>query len=242
LVTNYYLLKFTAKSWGTDKIPFVLPHAGTVEFIRHLATESKSLTKKGVLNMLKNIGLTLVVLTIFCACTEKNVTDPLNPETMYFPLQAGNVWQYATNLENPEPGLELRILSSIKIGNFDYFLWGNNTWIDTLRHDAKGNIWQYTAGQDFLRFAFSLDDRATYFFPDAKAGETQAHPVEVWKNQTVETPAGTFKNCIRFFLQGQAIDGLTYAFAPGVGPVAIESWAGYRLLSAEVYGKKVGGR
>jgi hypothetical protein len=195
--------------------------------------------------MLKNIGLTLVVLTIFCACAEKNVAKSLNPESMYFPLQAGNVWQYATNLENPEPGLELRIFDPIKIRKSDYFLWGTNTSIDTLRLDANGDIWQYTAGQDLLRFAFSRDDRATYSFPDAKFGENQGYQVKIVKNQTVVTPAGTFKNCIQFhFDVAEAMDEeVTYIFAPGVGLVSLKgSWIGYKLLSAEVYGKKLGNR
>jgi len=195
--------------------------------------------------MLKNIELTLVVLTIFIACTQKKVAQPLDPESMYFPLQAGNLWQYATNLENPEPGLELRIFDLIKIGKSDYFLWGTNNSADTLRLGANGDIWQYTAGQDLLRFAFSRDDQTTYFFPDAKFGENQGYQVKILKNQTVVTPAGTFKNCIQFhFDVAEAVDEeVTYAFAPGLGLVSLQgAWIGHKLLAAEVYGKKVGNR
>lgn len=193
--------------------------------------------------MLKNLSYTLAVLAFCFACAEKNTADPLNPESMYFPLQAGNTWQYATNLEKSEPELELRILDKIKIGKSDYFLWGTNNSVDTLRLDPNGDIWQHTAGQDWLRFAFSRDDQSTYFFPDAKFGNNQGFQVKILKNQTVATPAGTFRNCIQFHFDVTAAvdEEVTYVFAPGVGLVSLQgAWIGHKLAAAEVYGKKVG--
>lgn len=187
--------------------------------------------------MLKNFGFTLIVLMFFFGCINRNATDPLDPSGNYFPLQAGNTWQYTSDLENPTPGLEFHVSGPVKIGKFDYYLWGTSNWTDTLRLDSNGDIWQYTAGKDLLRFAFSLDDQATYFFPGSN---NQTDAIQVQKNQMVDTPAGRFMNCIKFIAGLQVIDGPAYTFAPGIGLVALDGWAGYRLVSAEVNGKKLG--
>lgn len=179
----------------------------------------------------------------FFACNDNNPSEPSLNST-WFPLQIGNNWQYATN--ETESVMTRNISGTIKIGKFDYFVWGaaGMTHADTIRCDEIGNIWKFSTGKDLLWFDFSRNHSETYTFPAGIFGEDMVFNVQVRKNLNVKTPAGSFSQCIQFFFDvPQAVDEeMIFTFAPQVGLVVQQNngWVTYRLKSAQIDERKIG--
>lgn len=166
----------------------------------------------------------------------------------YFPVQVGNTWYYGYPIPPSNPWDVRMIRDSLLIRGQGYYVWtyGDGVSIfDTLRADSQGNIWKYHHGEDYLWFDFRKDSGAVYYFPPLDIGETEREKCKVYvrRNFRVETPAGTFDNCIsfKFDIYQEKDEEMTYTFAEDVGPIAITYGFGgtARLTLAVVNGKIV---
>ncbi len=163
-------------------------------------------------------------------------------ETLYFPIQVGNIWYYEAPDTITNPWDILTISDSIQINSQNYFLWERGSGAnvsDTICYDSNYNILRYIDGEIHLWFDFTQDSGAVYTYapPDADFGEEEyAYQVHVYRNINVATPLKSFSDCIEFFFDiPQFIDEEhTYIFAPNVGLV-IEQANGWWTNSLHDY-------
>jgi hypothetical protein len=131
----------------------------------------------------------------------------------YFPAEAGYTWAYETmTADHDEPGLAiLRVTAtderSITFDNGN----GPFTW----QFDEAG--------------IFRQESRSYILREPIETGHTwrvgrNGRAEIVGIDSTIATPAGTFKHCV-VVREVEDEVGLEWWLAPGVGPVAVESWS-----------------
>jgi len=163
--------------------------------------------------------LPLVALVLACARAPVPPTRAARPGD-YFPLAVGNEWVYRDESPNLPPGgpasRTVRILERTRDGYF--------------RDNERGEL---RADPDCLH-----DRTRRLLCAPVEAGRTWASVVSVSSTEryeiaavgeTVVTPAGRFEGCVRVRALNRAAPGtdhvLEIAYAPGVGPVRIETFA-----------------
>jgi len=155
------------------------------------------------------------------AAPARAAAAPANEPGAYFPLAVGNSWTYL----DQSPGLPeasrgaartIRILERTKDGFF--------------RDDQRGEL---RAGPDCVR------DRVRQLLcAPLEVGSRWTSTVSVSSSERYEivatgelvaTPAGTFKGCVKVRAHNRAAGGvenvLETTYAPGVGPIRIETYA-----------------
>lgn len=171
---------------------------------------------------------------------------PAAAQSVYLPLELGNEWTYYTLIDPPgEPYDTLSagtasVRDSVEIEGRTYMLFGHpNALSDTVRADSSGRIWAWNHGEEHLYFDFTAADSVTYSFP--VFGHEMEYTVSVRRNQTVETRAGTFHDCVRFVFDiPEAVDDArSFYFAPEVGIVFTSDGMGQ---PAWLYEARIGGR
>lgn len=165
----------------------------------------------------------------------------------YFPLRVGNTWYYGYPIPPSNPWEIKTIRDSLFINGLTYYIWtyGDGVSIfDTLRADEQGNIWKYHHAEDYLWFDFRSDSGAVYYFPPMDIGQDEREKCKVYveRNLVVETPAGTFENCIsfKFDVYQERDEEITYFFAEEVGPIAFKvGLAGTERLTGAIINGKI---
>ena len=192
-----------------------------------------------------NVKLFIFLFSLILLFSCKIDKNPIlsSPQSKYFPLNVGNTWYYDHPSPQSDPWAMKTIKSNFIQKGLTYFSWtfgeGVDV-IDNIRVDEDGNIWKLQDNIDYLWFDFSQDSGATYTYnyPESFGDKKYYYIVTVRKNITVETPAGTFDNCVElnFDIPQVRDEDRTYAFAPGVGPVRIvnNGWSLKNLTSAVI--------
>jgi len=155
--------------------------------------------------------------------------------TTYYPLALGNSWRY--------DGVEFAIDDTVSINDTLYYVVPNPwAYADTLRRSDDGNVWARSLGRDILVYDFGVADSATYQ-SELSTGEPGLRwTVSVFRNLTVDTPAGTFERCVLlwFDVPEAADEEHGFIFAPGIGIVRLNDvWVGNRDLVSAVVGNRI---
>jgi hypothetical protein len=158
-------------------------------------------------------------------------TKTTDSETLYFPIQVGNIWYYEDPDTITNPWDILTISDSTQIKGQKYFIWERGPGVDvsdTIRYDGSHNVLRYIHGETHLWFDFTQDSGAVYSYtpPDADFGDEQyGYQVHVHRNISAATPLKIFSKCIEFLFDiPQVIDEEhIYIFAPNVGLVLEQS-------------------
>jgi hypothetical protein len=162
-------------------------------------------------------ALAAAALTLVACARPRPAPGPELAPADYFPLAVGNEWTWVdrSGAGQDAPKRTVRILKRDDQG---YFLDTNRGELRADRdclHDRKrrllcrpvrvGHTWTSVVGPS-----------STERYEIAAVGEE------------VRTPAGTFANCVRVRAHNRAGPDLDYvlelSYAPGVGPVRLESW------------------
>jgi hypothetical protein len=166
-----------------------------------------------------------------------DLTDPACGSSEYFPVQIGNEWTYSVGRDLEET---VRIVGTKTIGASAYFVFENRFSLNENRDSSfikvgvDGKIFRNVSGQDYLFLDFNRPINEWWDSYGGFKGMVQKRGV------TIDTPAGTFKDCIQIFLDIPQVadDEQWFVFAPGVGSVAQpNAWFDIKLKSARVNGK-----
>lgn len=173
----------------------------------------------------------------------------------YFPLNVGNTWSYKSRpvvyYQSLQTNSNYIIVDTLTINDNLYYLQDitrskdhspDFCSIDTFRIDDSGRILKRIYGHDIVWFDFTLPDGATYQIDYSFLGHSDSliQNVQVSRNITTETYAGTFTNCINLFFDIPEVydEELCYSFSPDIGIVGIYGgWMDEWLLSANIEGK-----
>ncbi len=168
--------------------------------------------------------LTLAALTLACARAPSRATPPAPTAATaaeYFPLAVGNEWVYqdespALPPERRGAGRTVRILERTADGYF--------------RDSERGEL-RVAGGclEDRLRRLLCAPiEVGTRWSSVVAAGSTERYEIAA-VGEAVETPAGRFDGCVRVRAHNRASAGMDHvleiSYAPGVGPVRIETFA-----------------
>jgi hypothetical protein len=160
-------------------------------------------------------------LLLLSACAHAGAPARLAAPADYFPLAVGNewVWEDQSPQLQPGPGVALRTVRILERTADGYY-----------RDSERGEL---KAGADCVR------DRVrqllcrplavgTAWKSVVAVGSTEKYEI-VGTGETVTTPAGTFGGCVRVRAVNPAGGGADLvaeiSYAPGVGPVRIETYA-----------------
>jgi hypothetical protein len=146
---------------------------------------------------------------------------PERAPAAYFPLAVGNAWTYAD--ESPALPPERRgARRTVKI---------TGRTADGFFKDSDGN--ELRAGPDCVRdrqrsLLCAPVAPGTRWSSVLSVSSTERYEIAA-VGERVETPAGPFDGCVRVRAHNRASPGtdhvLEISYAPGVGPVRIETWA-----------------
>ena len=186
-------------------------------------------------------GVPVVTLVLLAGCASGLEPEPIADEeakSLYFPLSVGNTWDFLHRDHERSFTVQDRIFGTAKLNDRQYYLFRRPRAPLYLRPDEAGNVWLYDDGEESRWLLFDLPDGAIYMYPDSTISSAK---VTVARNLVVETPAGTFTDCIRleFDIDGIADDAYSLTFAPGVGIVERNSiWFSFprQLTGFEVSG------
>lgn len=168
--------------------------------------------------------LTLIALTAACARAPSRAAPSAPPAASsagYFPLAVGNEWVYqdespALPPERRGAGRTVRILERTADGYF--------------RDSERGEL-RVEGGclEDRLRRLLCAPIAVgTRWSSVVAAGSTERYEIAA-VGEAVETPAGRFEGCVRVRAHNRASAGMDHvleiSYAPGVGPVRIETFA-----------------
>jgi hypothetical protein len=133
----------------------------------------------------------------------------------YFPLKIGNTWLYS----NPDYLFLAQVYDSVRVNQQLYHVY-NLQGADTLRVDAEGKVRRLNNGTETVIIDFTLSEGSW---------NTGRGKVSVNRSATIETPAGSFRQSIRF---SYLDSGTAWAYAPFVGMVqhTIDSFPPYYNL------------
>ncbi|UCH90132.1 MAG: hypothetical protein JSV49_05705 [Thermoplasmata archaeon] len=194
--------------------------------------------------MKKYIFPVILILTCFLSCL-----DDTDNYSTYFPLKVGNTWYYDYPTPQTNPWAMKTIKSSLINNNTVYYEWRYGEGVDLvdwIRRDEQGNIWNLKNNNEYLWFAFTLDNGSTYIYcyPDTFGHEIYYYNVSVRRNKSAEVPAGVFDDCIILFFDIPQVkdEEKIYTFAPNIGLVRLQhtGWSTKRLTSAIIDGVTIG--
>jgi hypothetical protein len=156
---------------------------------------------------------------------EENEQDIEEPQSVYFPLQVGNMWAYQRTSGIGVRVDTTRVFGTSEIDEQSYFLFSRPGAPQYLRADDRGRIWRRWRGVEQPWLIFDLDDGVSYRWPNSRVG---GYTVTVSRGIRIETPAGVFEDCVRlaFDVIGAVDEEFTYTFAPGVG--IVHRWSPWR--------------
>ncbi|NLP11808.1 hypothetical protein GX408_15520 [bacterium] len=142
----------------------------------------------------------------------------------FFPLHPGDEWRYMVANAGPNesyPDVIWRVFEAVRLNGRDYFAFGaNNRYPAYYRADSSAKVYKWNHGYETIWFDFTKAEGDSYKIE--LSGENINYLVQVLgKNETVDTPAGTFAKCIHLFqFSPSMIDSdLHLWFANGVGIV-----------------------
>lgn len=180
-------------------------------------------------NTIKTLFIFSLSLLIY-KCSSSINTEKNNQSSDYFPLEAGNWWEYYYFNNDTLAHID-RILEEITLDRKKYYIRGQEE--KSANKDTLGfydNIlWERENGFDQKWFDFNKSNKETY-----KSGKTK---VLVETNVDIITKAGEFKNCMGFHFDNPKIydDEISYYFAKGVGIVQIRgAWVNMMLKDFSV--------
>lgn len=156
-------------------------------------------------------------------------------EGRLLPLAPGNHWSLVSaHADSSGPDTtRLRVLSTAEVNGRTYYALRGLTGEEAMlvRDGENGHVYWRREGTDVLWLDPSVRDDSTYAF-----GRFE---VTVSTVDSVETPAGTFTNCLRFSfdIPEAADDEYSYTLKPGVG--FVRRWGawigGWTLASYGAY-------
>jgi len=166
--------------------------------------------------------LLLAVAALVAGCAGAPIpAAQANTPADFFPLAVGNSWTYLDQSPSlPKGGVSARRTVRILERTADGFF----------RDSERGEL---RAGPDCLRdrmrqllcAPFEVGNRWT---STVSLTSTERYEIAA-VGETVTTPAGTFKGCVRVRAHNKAQGGMDHVlemtYAPGVGPVRIETYA-----------------
>lgn len=175
-------------------------------------------------------------------CSTTVVPEQEADRSPFFPLQVGSYWAFQSQIVDSFGNRyrdTLAVFGTANIDGHSYFLFGDDSAPMFLRINEEGHILSYRNGHEALWFDFNLETGATYEHPygypySRSYGGPRNYTVTVSRGIRVESPAGTFENCIRLYFDdpGARDDEHSYTFAHGVGIVERwGEWPGIRELS-----------
>lgn len=196
-------------------------------------------TRIGIPPLLVGPIMALAFLSTGCSLavdSESGTTSDV-PHSPYLPLQPGSSWTYQS--ENVDSFGNrwrdtLRVFGTARIDGEEYALFWTETSPFYLRADKRGRILRYSGGKEHVWLDITQKDGATYEYPYMIGSSEHVYTVTVKHLATLETPARTFQNCIRFTFddRGARDDVVSYTVARDVGIVERwTSWFGARRLS-----------
>ena len=171
---------------------------------------------------MSRLATTLAAATLAFGCARAPPRPPpVQDPAAYFPLAVGNTWTYADESPGlPPAGRGVRRTVSITGRTADGFF-----------RDSDGN--ELRAGPDCVR-----DRQRSLLCGPIAAGTRWSAVLSVSSTERyeiaavgerVETPAGAFDGCVKVRAHNRAAPGtdhvLEISYAPGVGPVRIETYA-----------------
>lgn len=160
-----------------------------------------------------------------------NTAVPCVAGENYFPLQAGNRWDFQTIPADPAYSLTWAITDSIVIGGLRYYLWDGMM----VRQDKAGSVWKYREEGDICWFDFTSDRDTTYQVPVG----TDTFTVTRTIIPGVDMPLRSFDNCLEFhfFIPGWVDTDQVYRFVNGLGPATYSNAMNfYEITGAVVNG------
>lgn len=162
----------------------------------------------------------------------------LNCDTIYFPLQVGNTWNFKYTEADSIFALPYKIFDTTLINDTLYFKYGDVAEYPFLiRADSLGRIVRRVDNKEEVWFDFTKEDNSRYeykFYTDC-----QPYSVVVKRNISIMTYMGLFENCIEFFFDDTTSfdDEQWYTFAPKIGIVRMQyAWVNILLASARIDG------
>lgn len=148
----------------------------------------------------------------------------------YLPLQPGSSWTYQS--ENVDSFGNrwrdtLRVFGTARIDGEEYALFWTESSPFYLRADKRGRILRYSGGKEHVWLDITQKDGAVYEYPYMIGSSERVYTVTVKHLATLQTPARTFQNCIRFTFDdhGARDDEVFYTVAPDVG--IVERWTSW---------------
>jgi hypothetical protein len=156
------------------------------------------------------LGVLVSLILLGCSVNELGVTEP-----DYFPLDEGNTWVY--DVHGEEVSTEYTMVCEMFELEPGVYGWNTSTQVT---HQDNPGIMAANGPEDTEPFDDSAQvvvDSALYVPGWGLIIPIDAKDCELY---SVETPAGTFDNCI--LIQGEEVfDGIRFDIwlAPGVGPV-----------------------
>lgn len=184
---------------------------------------------------------TLAVLFVLLACSLPSCSDtaaPVNTDTaahVYFPLHVGDQWQYQYAVN----GMRYDVCDSqVSINNANYF-----RIITTHTGDPFADTSFYRTEKTKVFRWKNNEERLYADYGEADTGQmTPYYQIIVARDQTFETPASTFRNCVSTINSSVHVDGDYFRnIAPMVGTVRMTGESPTFLLTyARINGKEYG--
>lgn len=161
---------------------------------------------------------------------------PADSWNLYFPLSVGNRWIFS------EGGMAWSVTESVRLDSFTYFRLNNlppyGPCLVRFTQDGKLFVKDGDREQLWLDFTRELGKR----WPVTDPSGNLAWEVELEsRTDTVDTPAGSFGACYRFWFHFRGTDNdWAIWLAPGIGPVKV-TLCGFGLLSWSLQSAQIGG-
>lgn len=171
--------------------------------------------------------LPLLALLVLGGCSLFEADSTRAPNGPVLPLHVGNTWTLTGSPDAEDVASTYRVARTESASGRRYFVISGV--------DGYGT-YVVRAGPDGRIFRLGDDGERLWFDPTVADGDSYTYQqltVTVTKNVTVETPAGTFTNGIRFYFDTpQVVDEeYEWVLVPGIGIARwSNAWFGPRLL------------
>lgn len=169
----------------------------------------------------------LLALLVLAGCSLFEADSTRAPNGPVLPLHIGNTWTLTDSTEFEDVANTYRVARTETASGRPYFVISGV--------DGFGTYF-VRVGQGGRIFRLGDDGEHLWFDPTVADGDSYTYlhlTVTVTKNVTVETPAGTLENGIRFYFDAPHVidEEHEWVLVPGIG-IARRSnaWSGPRLL------------
>lgn len=171
--------------------------------------------------------LPVLALLLLGGCSLLEADSTRAPNGPVLPLHVGNTWTLTSSSQDEQIPSTYRVARTKIVRGRRYFdiIPGDGVATITVRPGHDGRIYRLTENGEDLWFDPSVADGGSYAYRN--------FTVTVTKNVTVETPAGTFENGIRFYFDAPLVldEEYEWVLVPEIG-IARRSnfWFGPYLL------------